>query len=462
MPILPESNSSRALKHPRTITPDFALSIVVQWPPRVTPSHDMVQNKMNEIKQRAISVSPKNVYGLEDNTMLCYWENVSKKHANMVRALLKKNTTRKRMRDLDVISITCHESCRAFLSPLPFRSVILDEGKTDVYGFGISKDPPFTASPAFFMSRIFELDSTLPAATAVIHSDTNALYAPIEDRSQSASRDYLFPDSTEQERDGMDRPSADGGSSDLRSSGSTTSFPASKKRMRMSLEAEESGVDSKRFKEEAVLPDTQSSYSSANDLRHESTIPIPDLLHSVQPVSVASQRRDEDQNATCQTNGVQAERTTEHDRALEELVKTNEESRKCASDLRSALDQAESSKQALEESLQAAQEDCRSLQQNEKDLQSALQKALHDLEEARAYSDNIEHRLREEKAIADFACRKAEEERREAIEKWRELEREATSERIRRIAAESVLLDVRWLSGGEDIALEADKTVQRT
>ncbi|KAL5487888.1 hypothetical protein ACEPAI_5996 [Sanghuangporus weigelae] len=484
MPILPESVSSRALKHPRTITPDFALSIVVQWLPWVTPSYDMVQNKMNEIKQRAFTVSPKNVYGLEDNTMLCYWENVPEIHANMVRTHLRKNTTRERMRDLDVISITCHESCRALLSPRLFRSVMLDKGKTNVYRFGIPKGPPFVAPPAFYMPRIFELDSTLPSAKAVVRSDTNTLHAPVEDRSQSASRDYPFPD-VGLDRGGVDRPQADDGSSDLQLPSPTTSFTASKKRTRMSLEAEESGVDAKRLKEEAVLPDTQSSYSSANDLRHESTVPIPGLSHSVPPVSVASQLRDDDQNPTCQMGGVQAETTTEHDRALEEgqviegrseirlvvrklferiseLEKTNEESRKCVSDLRSALEQAESSKQALEESLQAAQEDCRKLQQHEKDLQSALQKALHDLEEARTHNNNIVPKLREQKAIAEFACHKVEEERREVIEKLRAAEREATSERIRRIAAESVFLDVRWLFSGEDVAPEADRTVQRT
>ncbi|KAL5530261.1 hypothetical protein ACEPAF_6518 [Sanghuangporus sanghuang] len=479
MPILPESNSSQALKHPRTITPNFALSIVVQWPPWVTPSYGMVQDKMNKIKYRAFTVSPKNVYGLEDNTILCYWENVPITHANMVRTHLGKDTVWERMINLSVISITCHESCRVLLFPRPFRSVILDKGKTNVYRFRIPKGPSFVAPPALSMSRIVELDSTLPSAKAVAHSDTNALHAPVEDRSQSASRDYPFPD-TEQDRGGVDRPSADDGSSDLRLPSSTTSFLASKKRTRMSLEAEESGVDAKRLKEEAILPDTQCSHSFANDLRHEINIPIPVLSHSVPPVSVASQRQDEDQNATFQTNGAQAETITEHVRALEEgqtiegrkeirlvarklfgriseLVKTNEESRKCVSDLRSALDQSESSKQALEESLQAAQEDCRKLQQHEKNLQSALQKALHDLEEARTHNNDIEHKFREEKAVAEIACRKAEEERREAIEKCRASECEATSERIRRIAAESVLLDVRRLFSGEE-----DRTVQGT
>ncbi|KAL5508095.1 hypothetical protein ACEPAH_5713 [Sanghuangporus vaninii] len=480
MPLLPESNSSHVLTYPRTITPNFALSIDVQWSPWVTPSYDMVQDKVNEIKYRAFSVSPKNVYGLEDNTILCYWENVPISHGNMVRTHLKKDTMRERMRDLDVISITCHKRCRVSLSPWPCRSVILDKGKTNVYRFGIPKGPSFVVPPAFLMSRIVELDSTLPSANAVVHSDTNALHAPLEDRSQSTSRDYPFP-GTEQDRGGVDRPSADDGSSDLRLPSSTTSFPASNKRTRMSLDAEESGVGAKRLKEETVLLDTQSSYSSANDLRHETTIPITGLSHSVPPVSVVSQRRDEDQNVTCQTDGVQAETITEHDRALEEgpitegrkeirlvarkffgriseLEKTNEESRKCVSDLRSALEQAESSKQALEESLQAAQEDRRKLQQHEKDLQSALQKALHDLEEARTHNSDIEPRLREEKAVAEIACRKAEEERREAVEKWRASEREVTSERIRRIAAESVLLDVRRLFNGE----EADGIVQGT
>ena len=271
-----------------------------------------------------------------------------------------------------------------------------------------------------------------------------------------------------------DRPSNDGGDggSAFQLSHASTPCPVPTKRPLTPYDLEDSRA-AKRPKEKAALSQGQKNSSSRDGLERGRTIQISALSFQAPPSSgdekvrtMMYQENHAETNLVRDYGGVpgpevgrgRTEASELHRRILE-LENANEESRKLVSDLSSALSQSQFSEEALRAKLQTAEGKCRELQQHGEGLQSALHKALQEIEMARSHINEVERKLREERTTAEVDRRKAEEEKFEAVKKWKESNRESEKERIRRMAAESVLLDVKLLVCTDGVALETSGTV---